>query len=87
MSKTTRPLTILIHHDWDGEGWVSELRQLGNTVHTHLTAFTTGFSGFSTYDLILMPQACRFLPGMEKFLPAILKGARAVKYKGVHDDN
>ena len=87
MARSTHPLKILIHHDWDGEGWVSELRQKGHTVHTSQTYQDHLGTPLGEYDLILMPKACRFLPGMEPFLPTILKGVRAVKYKGVHDDN
>ena len=32
------------------------------------------------WDLILAPQAARFLPGMEFLLEIFIKGARAVKY-------
>ena len=71
MGKTPRPLRILVHSCFLGESWVEELKAKGHEV----------VEGWNTEsDLILAPQAARFLPGMEKFLPDFIKGARAVKY-------
>ena len=33
-----------------------------------------------SYDLLVSPNGTRFLPGMEKYLDALIKGVRLVKY-------
>ena len=75
MGKTPKPLKILVASCYEGMPWVEELKAKGHEVY-HKAMFET----FNHYDLILAPQAARFLPGMEKFLPDFIKGARAVKY-------
>lgn len=38
------------------------------------------------FDLYLGPTCARFLPGMERFLDAFIKGARKVRYPGKEKD-
>ena len=66
-----RPLTIYIGALLWTEAWVEELRQKGHTVcRLELV----------DYDLLLAPQACRFVPGMRFLLDEVVKGARRLKY-------
>ena len=73
MGKTPKPLTIWVHPDWATAPWVEELEKKGHIIRC---------DGDSVWDadLILAPQAARFLPGMEKFLDSFIKGARKIKY-------
>ena len=75
MGKTPKPLKIYVHPAFKGEPWVAELREKGHDV-------TLDYDSPCLWeaDLILAPQAARFLPGMEKFLEDFIKGARKVKY-------
>ena len=70
--KNPKPLKILLvgNQDWSQ---VAELSTKGHEV-------IVDAEGLDHYDLILGPTCCRFLPGMEKFLDAIIKGARKVRY-------
>lgn len=68
-----KPLRILVDPTIFPTAFVSDLQQQGHTV----IPMVNDCEGF---DLILGPTCCRFLPGMEKFLPAIIKGARKVRY-------
>ena len=70
---TTKPLRILVHPKYLDLPWAQELRAAGNTVEPIPAVW-------GDYDVILAPEAARFLPGMEKFLPAFLKGARKIRY-------
>lgn len=72
---TTKPLKILVHPDLYQAGWVRELEAKG-----HLVGTWHGDNIFGV-DLILGPNCARFLPGMEQFLDAFIKGARAIRYK------
>ena len=74
MGKSSKPLTIAIHPNLIGQ--VDEL--VAALVAKGHTAFYGGLPWEA--DLILAPQACRFLPGMEKMLDVVIKGVRAVKY-------
>ena len=67
---TSKPLKILCVGQAPE---VTNLVQKGHTVTVH-----TG--ELLDYDLILGPTCCRFLPGMDKYLDSIIKGARLVKY-------
>ena len=74
MMGTSKPLTILVHPNYWDTPWVQELKAKGHVVavlHTSIEA-----------DLILGPTCARFIPGMEKYLEAFIKGARVVKYPG-----
>ena len=73
MGKTPKPLTILVHPDLYSQPWVAELEAKG-----HIICNRT--SDAWAYDLILAPQACRFVPGMEFLLDEVVKGARRLKY-------
>ena len=66
-----KPLTIYIGASLWTEAWVKELRQKGHTVHR---------LELVDYDLLLAPQACRFVPGMEFLLDEVVKGARKLRY-------
>ena len=77
MGKTPKPLKIAIHGSLLGQPWVAELQAKGHTVELLVMV--------GDPDLILAPQAARFLPGMEKYLDALIKGARRVKYPGKKD--
>ena len=79
MGKNPKPLTIYVHPHYTGHSWVEELRAKGHDVLTGDSGSSTSFGVWGA-DLILGPTCCRFLPGMEKFLDAIIKGARKVKY-------
>lgn len=68
---TSKPLKIFIDPVWDTAPWVEELRAKGHSLIPLVVP---------DCDLILAPNCCRFLPGMEPFLDSILKEARAVKY-------
>ena len=73
MGKTPKPLRIAVSADvasWYIE-FLDELRAKGHTVEVMPP---------NDWDLILAPQAARFLPGMEQFLDEFIKGARKVKY-------
>lgn len=77
MGKTTKPLTIGIDSRYAGEPWVMELEAKGHLIT---------LKDMAGYDLVLGPNCARFLPGMQQFLDAFIKGARAVKFKGKKDD-
>ena len=74
MGKTPKPLTIAVSADLLGTPigpvLVDALREKGHSVT--VVAWP--------YDLILAPQACRFVPGMAFMLDEVVKGARKVKY-------
>ena len=74
---TSKPLTIWVHPDYYAAPWVQELIAKGHVImggeHTIQAALLVA-------DLILGPNCCRWVPGMEKHLDALLKGARAVKF-------
>lgn len=72
MGKTTKPLRIGIHPDQIAEQWVADLVTQGHEV--------TGLGNLMDYDLILGPNCCRFLPGMEFVLDSVIKGARKLRY-------
>ena len=75
MGKTPKPLKILVAWEMRDEPWVQDLRAKGHEVeHALSDAFN--------YDLILAPQACRWLPGMEFYLDEAIKRARKIKYPG-----
>jgi len=67
--KNPKPLKILLV---GAESLFEALQTKGHTVDF--------LPSLAEYDLILGPTCCRFLPGMEKFLDAIIKGARKVRY-------
>ena len=69
---TSKPLRIAVSLKALDTPWVQELLKKGHTVE--------GLA--HNYDLILLPEAARFIPGMEKFLESFLKGARVVRYPG-----
>ena len=75
MSKNPKPLKILVASCYAETPWVAELKAKGHEVY-HKAMFET----FDHYDLILAPQACRWLPGMEFCLDELIKGARKIKY-------
>ena len=70
MGKTPKPLRIAVQVAFRDQPWVAELEAKEHTIEYVIW----------DYDLILHPQAARFLPGMEKFLEDFIKGARKVKY-------
>ena len=72
MGKTSRPLKIVVDPSLYMLPFVAELKAKGHGVVVAEWA--------DDIDLILAPQAARFLPGMEKFLEDFIKGARKVKY-------
>ena len=74
MGKTPKPLKIAIDASLGDQPWVAELRAKGHEV------FETHY--LEAYDLVLAPQACRWLPGMEFYLDEAIKGARKIKYPG-----
>ena len=76
MPKNPKPLKILVAWSVRNQLWVEELRAQGHEVIPMDPAVS------DEPDLILGPTCCRFVPGMEAFLPAILKGVRKVKYPG-----
>ena len=67
---TSKSLRIAVSLQAMDAPWVQELLKQGHTVE--------GLA--HTYDLVLLPEAARFLPGMEIFLAGFLKGARAIKF-------
>ena len=70
---TPKPLTIAIHSSYEGTFWVGQLRALGHVV-------TILPPECESFDLVLAPTCARFVPGMEAFLDALIRGARKVKY-------
>ena len=76
MGKTPKPLRILVHLETVGEATIRALQDKGHTVDVNPEDGDCPWS----YDLILAPQACRFLPGMEFLLDELVKGARKVRY-------
>ena len=70
---TPTPLNIAVHSTFEGTFWVGQLRALGHVV-------TILPPSFEDFNLVLAPMCARFLPGMEAFLDALIKGARKVKY-------
>ena len=73
MGTTSKPLRILVHPPLLEQAWVQELQAKGHTVEPIPAVW-------GDYDLILAPEAARFVPGMEKFLESFIKGARAIRY-------
>ena len=71
MAKSSKPLKIMVSLDSKDQPWVEALKTKGHEIHWWIP---------DGIDLILAPQACRFLPGMEKMLDSIIKGVRKVKY-------
>jgi hypothetical protein len=88
VSKSTKPLTIAVHPAFLKEPWVQELRDKGHRVFSLRelnceNVFgdpSASIIGPDGCDLILAPQAARFLPGMHKYLDSFIKGARVAKY-------
>ena len=78
MGKAQKPLTIYVHPDFAGQAWPIELQAKGHRVLL-LGSEPPGQSVLDA-DLILAPQACRFVPGMEFMLDEMVKGARKMKY-------
>ena len=72
MGKTPKPLKLAIHGSLLEQPWVAELQAKGHTVELLVMV--------GDPDLILAPQACRFVPGMEFLLDEEVKGARRLKY-------
>ena len=70
MGKSLKPLKIAIHPAL-GTGVAAPLVEKGHEIT---------FEPAWDCDLILAPNAARFLLGMEKFLDAFIKGARALRY-------
>ena len=75
MGKTPKPLIIFIHPMYEGQPWVDGLIAKGHHVLTHVCD-----EMMQRVDLILAPQACRFVPGMEFLIEEFVKGARRLKY-------
>ena len=73
MGKTPKPLKIL----YIGLEIPDCLRMLQLQGH-QVDHYASGVN--LDYDLILAPQACRFVPGMEFLLDEVVKGARRLKY-------
>lgn len=71
-----KPLVIAVHPDLLSYAFVAALSSKGHTMISH----TDTVDELWQADLILAPQACRWLPGMEDYLDALIKGARAIKY-------
>ena len=67
MAGTTKPVRILCV-GLDPNDELDALSLLGHTVD---------YNGASDYDMIVGPQCWRLLPDMMKFLPLMLKEARA----------
>ena len=72
MGKSTKPLKIVVDPSLYTAPWVDELRAKGH--------FVCPAEWADDIDLILAPQACRWLPGMEFVLDDVIKGARKVRY-------
>ena len=70
MSKTPKPLTILVHHILLGWDEITALSAQGHTV------FTLGDSA----DLILAPNAWRMTEDLRPYLELAVKAARTAKY-------
>lgn len=81
---TPKPLTIGLHPSLVQAEWVKDLQEKGHQVFSWEPA--QGDQGIFDCDLILGPNCCRFVPGMERFLDSLIKGARAIKYKGTKGD-
>jgi len=71
----------------DGIAALPELQKLaeqGHVVHSfsqfHEAADPDEMIPLVEYDLILSDSACAYLPGMERWLPEMVKGARARRY-------
>ena len=78
MGKAPKLLRILIHPNFITSPWIMELEAKG---HIIVATLEHGDSLWD-FDLILAPQACRWLPGMEFYLDEVIKGARKIKYPG-----
>ena len=70
---TSKPLVICLHSSLANAPWVADLQAKGHTIIVSIDP---------EYDLNLGPKCARFVPGMEKYLDAFLKGARAARYPG-----
>ena len=70
---TSKPLVICLHSSLAEAPWVADLRAKGHTILVSIDPPS---------DLSLGPKYARFVPGMEKYLDAFLKGARAARYPG-----
>ena len=70
-----KPLVIAVHTDLYHLPWVEALRAKGHTITDGMTPMEIWKA-----DLILAPQACRWVEGMQQHLDALIKGARAIKY-------
>ena len=68
-----------MHPDLVGQPWAAALKAHGHIVWSEGIGERAKELLWDV-DLILAPQAARFLPGMEKFLEDFIKGARKVKY-------
>ena len=74
MGKTSKPLYLIVDDSLLAHDAVfSDLRSHGHRVDALSSA--TG-EDLAACDLILSPKAWRMLPGLLKYLPAALKGAR-----------
>lgn len=94
LGKSPKPLKILV----SAAAWAvaperfEELRAQGHTVEVQSMNLLGDPTRTHTcplmddWDLYLDPKAARFLPGMEKFLDSLIKGARKVRYPGKQDD-
>lgn len=72
-----KPLTIFVLiQDWQDLPWVKDLQAKGHKINDGPTHEE---QDIWEADLILGPTCCRFVPGMEAFLPTIIKGIRAGK--------
>jgi len=77
MGKTSRPLKILVALSLVDMPWIDAFRDKGHEV---TVASPVIGACLGDYDLVLGPQCARFVPGMEKYLDSMIKGARAVKF-------
>ena len=86
MGKTLKPLKVLVSSEvWVGsEALLTKLREQGHTVEVMSMNLGSDRKHIcplgDNWDLILAPQACRWLPGMEFYLDEAIKGARKVRY-------
>ena len=77
MSKSSKPVSLLIHPSLDGEE-MDKLREQGHVVD--VMGLDPSPSSPLTYDLILGPNCWWLPPEHIDLLPTALKAAREVRY-------
>ena len=76
MGRAPKLLRILLWGLGLDEHWRA-LAEQGHTIDVYDEAGPVDLAG---YDLVVGPRSWRLLPGMSKWVPSMVKEARAIKY-------